>query len=177
MSLAHFGVDRKRVHLIGHSNGAFMCYRMACQSADLIAGIAPLAGMTFLEPAGCHPSEPVNILHIQGSTDNYYGGAADTSWAAANMPLAPGAVQAIQIWASYNGASGLIADPAPSMDLDKALPDWDPYGFDTVVTRYTNCPPGGAVELWTIIGAGHIPKFSTNFSPNVIDWLLAHPKP
>ena len=46
-----FAVDRKRVYLIGHSNGGFMAYRMACQSADLIAGIASLAGTTFLEPS------------------------------------------------------------------------------------------------------------------------------
>ena len=28
-------------------------------------------------------------------------------------------------------------------------------GLDTVVTRYTTFPPGGAVELWTINGGGH----------------------
>src|SRR5262249_17994243 len=60
-----FSVDRKRIYLIGHSNGSFMAYRMACQHADLIAGIAGLAGETFLDPARCAPSGPVNILHIQ----------------------------------------------------------------------------------------------------------------
>ena len=30
--------------------------------------------------------------------------------------------------------------------------------------------------IW-INGGGHIPKFSSNFPPRVIDWLLAHPKP
>ena len=41
-----------------------MAYRMACESADLIAGIVSLAGATFLDPARCVPSQPVNILHI-----------------------------------------------------------------------------------------------------------------
>ena len=50
-------------------------------------------------------------------------------------------------------------------------------GLDTVIARYTNCPTGGAVELWTIIGGSHGPTISTSFSPSVIDWLLAHPKP
>jgi polyhydroxybutyrate depolymerase len=50
-------------------------------------------------------------------------------------------------------------------------------GLDTVVTRYTNHPPGGAVELWTINGGAHVPTLSSEFSPRVIDWLLAHPKP
>ena len=28
-----------------------------------------------------------------------------------------------------------------------------------------------------INGGGHMPAFSTEFAPRVIDWLLAHPKP
>jgi hypothetical protein len=62
--------------------------------------------------------------------------------------------------------------PHPSMDLDLDVP-----GLDTVVTRYMNYPPGGAVELWTINGATHFPILSPEFAPRVIDWLLAHPKP
>ena len=63
------------------------------------------------------------------------------------------------------------------MNLDLAVP-----GLDTVITRYTNSPPGGAVELWTINGGGHDPTFysgssASEFAPRVIDWLLAHPKP
>jgi hypothetical protein len=39
-----------------------------------------------------------------------------------------------------------------------------------------------AVELWSIIGGGHSPTLTngssvSEFSPRVIDWLLAHPKP
>jgi polyhydroxybutyrate depolymerase len=174
-----FAVDPKRVYLIGHSNGGFMAYRMACQSADRVAGIASLAGMTFLDPSRCTPSAPVNILHIHGTADSivpYDGGAVTTTnlsfQAPANTPAFPGALQDIQTWAAYNGASGPVADPAPSLDLTTDVP-----GLDTTITRYTNSPPGGAVELWTINGGGHFPAMSSEFSPRVIDWLLAHPKP
>jgi polyhydroxybutyrate depolymerase len=175
-----FAVDRKRVHLIGWSNGGFMVYRMACQSADLIAGIASLAGTTFLDPSRCAPSEPVNILHIHGTSDDkapYAGGAATAPNFPANMPPVPGAVQTVQSWAAYNGARDPVTDSEPSMDLDLDLP-----GLDTGFTRYTNSPPGGAVELWTINGGSHRPtlysgKSSSEFAPRVIDWLLAHPKP
>jgi hypothetical protein len=53
----------------------------------------------------------------------------------------------------------------------------DVAGLDTVVTRYTNGPLGSAVELWTTNGGTHFPAFSAHFSPLVIDWLFAHPKP
>ncbi len=53
----------------------------------------------------------------------------------------------------------------------------DVLGLDTVITRYGNSPPGGAVKLWTIKGGVHSPTLSSQFSSLVIDWLLAHPKP
>jgi polyhydroxybutyrate depolymerase len=174
-----FAVDRKRVYLIGHSNGGFMAYRMACQSSDLIASIAVLAGETFLDPSRCQPTERVNILHIQGTADDnvpYAGGAATTTSptfpTAGNLPAAPGALLTIQYWAGYNGAGNPVTDPGPSIDLDLDLP-----GLDTVVTRYTNSPPGGAVELWTIQGGSHRPNLSPEFAPRVINWLFSHPKP
>jgi polyhydroxybutyrate depolymerase len=173
---SRFAVNRKQVYLIGHSNGGFMCYRMACQSADLIAGIASWAGATFLDPNRCKPSEPVNVLeiHCTGDANAPYAGGAETPAVGAPcyMPAFPGALQTVLTWAGYNGSSGPVADSAPSLDLTP-----DEAGLDTVVTRYTNCPPGGAVELWTIIGGSHNMNLSAQFSPLVIDWLLAHTKP
>jgi hypothetical protein len=90
----------------------------------------------------------------------------------ANIPAFPGALRDIQIWAAYNGASNPVTDLAPSLDLTTDL-----GGLDTVVTRYTKSPPGGAVELWTVNGGTHHLNLSPTFSAQVIDWLLAHPKP
>ena len=174
-----FTVDRKRIYVIGDILGGFMAYRMACQSADLIAGIATLNAGTFLDPSRCVPSEPVNILHIHGNADtvtSYYGGAftktGQTFEYEANMPPFPGAERSVQIWAAYNGSSRPMTEPAPTLDLTT-----DVQGLDTVVTRYTNAPPGGAVELWTVNGGGHHFSPSTELSPRIIDWLFAHPKP
>jgi polyhydroxybutyrate depolymerase len=173
-----FAVDPKRVYLIGGSNGGFMAYRMACQFADVLAGIVCIAGGTFLNPSRCQPAQPVNVLHIHGTDDVgvFYGGGALVNRGpytfAGNLPAHPGALQTVQIWAGYNGASAPVTDAAPSLDLTT-----DVAGLDTVVTRYTSFPQGGAVELWTIIGGSHVPTLSPQFSPRVIDWLLAHPKP
>jgi polyhydroxybutyrate depolymerase len=172
-----FAMDRKRVHLVGVFVGGFMAHRMACDSADLIAGIAA-GGLTFLDPGRCRPSEPVNIL-VTCRTDEelffYLGGALGPSlpWPMpANMPPYPGALRSVQTWAAYNGACDPVTDPRPSMDLDLVVP-----GLDTVVTRYTSFPPGGAVELWSIVGGTHLSANGPEFSRRAINWLLAHPKP
>ena len=148
--------------------------RIACGRHPTTAHDGPPS--TALRMLRCAPSEPVNILHIHGTADDIdsYAAGAFTIGGPfpANMPPYPGAVQTVQTWAGYNGAHDPVTDPTPSMDL--AL---DVAGLDTVVTRYLDHPPGGAVELWTITGGPHTPTWSSEFAPRLFDWLLAHPKP
>jgi len=170
-----YAVDLKRIYATGFSNGGYMSYRLAFDHADLIAGIASLAGMTYLDPEHPRPSEPVHILHIHGTADTMvlFGGGATFNM----YEFYPGALATVQSWAAFNGCAGPLWDDRPTLDLDLSL-----SGLDTTVMRYTDYPPGGAVELWTIVGGGHVPAFSTGtsqsgFAARVIDWLLAHPKP
>ncbi|MCI0537423.1 MAG: hypothetical protein L0Z50_19585 [Verrucomicrobiales bacterium] len=171
-----FPLDRKRIYAVGHSNGGWMAYRMACEHSDLIAAIASLMGMATGRPGGCVPSQPVNILHVHGSADSlvqYDGGLGlSFSWTTALSPH-PGALESIALWARYNGCADATTDTDASLKLDLAVTS----ALDTVVTRYTKSPPGGAVELWTIRGGQHRPTVSPGFAASVVDWLLAHPKP
>ncbi|MEM8709961.1 MAG: alpha/beta fold hydrolase, partial [Planctomycetota bacterium] len=75
---AAVSIDPRSIHLVGHSNGGFMSYRMACERSDKIASIASLAGATFSDPADCVGSGPVHILQIHGTNDATiaYGGGA-----------------------------------------------------------------------------------------------------
>lgn len=165
-----FAVDRKRIFVAGQSGGANMAHRLARDSADLVAGIVSVAGSVMLMGGDITPCEPVNILQVHGTADStmLYN---DFVWPGTPYWFIPGAMHTIQIWAGYNGATGLVTAPAPSLDLTTEVP-----GMDTVVTRYTNAPPGGAIELWTINGVDHAFRVSSEFSPRIIDWLLAHPK-
>ena len=74
---AKLAIDPKRIAFVGHSNGGFMSYRMACDQAGLVAAIVSLAGATFADPADCAPSEPVSVAQIHGTADDvirYEGG-------------------------------------------------------------------------------------------------------
>jgi polyhydroxybutyrate depolymerase len=166
---AAYSVDPKRVHFMGHSNGGFMSYRMACEHADAIASIVSLAGATFADPADCAPSEPVAILQIHGTADatiSYEGGTFGGSY--------PGAVETAEIWAAYDGCG-----ETPTAGEDRDLDDGEgKEGDESTTLQWSDgCDPGGLAELWTIPEGAHAPSLSDTFSRQAIEWLLDHPKP
>ncbi len=58
-----YNIDPKRVYLIGHSNGGFMSFRLACEASSLFTAIISFAGWTFADPADCEPgTPPVSVL-------------------------------------------------------------------------------------------------------------------
>ena len=166
---ANYNVDDRRVFLMGWSNGGFMSHRMACDRADVIAAVASMAGATWANPAACAPSEPVHSLQIHGTSDAtilYAGGVLGST-------AYPGAVTTAETWAGYNGCDIVADNSCPPLDMVANI-----AGDETLVSKYTmNCNSGGAAELWTMVGAPHGPAISANFSRNIVEWLLAHPKP
>ena len=54
---------------MGHSNGGFMSYRMACDHADLVTHVGALAGSSFFEEGRCAPVRPVSVFNIHGTWD------------------------------------------------------------------------------------------------------------
>jgi len=164
-----YKVDPARVFVVGHSNGGFMAYRLACELSDEIAGIVSLAGAAWNDPGRCHPTSPVSVLQVHGDADDVirYDGGATGSPLAAPYPSAHATVAA---WAASNHCSGSLADTGDRLDLAS-----DPSGAETRVERYGGCPQA-AVELWTLAGAGHIPPLRPAFGTSIYDFLQAHPK-
>ncbi|MFF5225519.1 alpha/beta hydrolase family esterase [Dactylosporangium sp. NPDC000521] len=159
-----YPVDPGRVYLVGHSNGGFMAYRMACEHADTVTAIVSLAGAVAQDAAGCAPSRPVGVLQIHGTADDtirFDGGLNG------NRPY-PSAAASVERWRRYNGCSDRAAARAAPLDLDSGLP-----GAETVVTAYEDCRAGGRVALWSIPDGGHVPSLSPAFTATVVDHLLA----
>lgn len=169
-----YKVDPKRVFLVGHSNGAFMSFRMSCEHADQIAAMVGIAGATWLDAAKCKPSAPVSVLQVHGTADAdvLYDGSASLGSSPGNAGY-PSAKVTMSTWAGYDGCATTLDTSAPSLDLDDTL-----AGDETTVSKYASgCKSASAVELWSIAGGKHLPNFSTSFAPKMLDWLFAHPKP
>lgn len=63
-------VDPKRVFVIGMSNGGMMAFRLACEAADKIVGIATVAAnLPARMEHRCRPAKPVSVLMIHGTND------------------------------------------------------------------------------------------------------------
>jgi polyhydroxybutyrate depolymerase len=162
-----YTVDTKRVYLIGHSNGAFMTFRMACDHADQITAIAALNGAMWSDLSKCKPSGPVSVLDIRSTADqtiNYKGGSIVGH-------AYPSAATTNADWLRFDKCA---AKPtaAPALDLVLDLPK-----AETSVNRYAGCAGGSTMETWTINNGGHIPDFGAAFAPDVMDYLLAQVKP
>jgi polyhydroxybutyrate depolymerase len=63
-----YGVPPGRVFATGFSAGAFMATRLACERADLISAVAPVAGSLGVAYP-CAPSRPVSVLQVNGNAD------------------------------------------------------------------------------------------------------------
>ncbi|MBV8222710.1 MAG: polyhydroxybutyrate depolymerase [Candidatus Eremiobacteraeota bacterium] len=127
-------IDPHRVYATGISNGAFMSYRLACESSFQFAAIGPDAG-TLDVP--CEHPKPTSVLAIHGLEDK-------------NVP--------------FNGGVGVGVDKSVRPSVPSSIARWRAIDHcaaprttsaPPVHTEISQCAEGRTVELITIDGAGH----------------------
>lgn len=150
------------IFAVGHSNGGFMAYRLACENLPSLAAIVSLAGTTFADQSRCEDTNPVSILQIHGDDDQVILYEGDEY---------PGAPETILRWARRMNCDFNGAEVLPNIDLDSGL-----YAGETSVFRYRRgCAEEVTIEHWRIVGGGHDPEFDSNvIGARIVQWLLEH---
>ena len=164
-----------QVFAVGHSNGGFMAYRLACEEVSGLTAIISLAGGAFSNANDCRAPTPLSVLQIHGSEDSsvlYDGGRLPDHPDPDRQPV-PGAKDSLLRWAERAGCD--IDNPKflPPIDTDTAV-----AGAETAIVRFAErCAEGTLMELWTIEGGGHIPLvWGTDFTPGILKWIAERSK-
>lgn len=160
-----YRIDPARVYVIGHSNGGFMAYRLACDHADVITAIVSIAGAMPNDAAGCRPSRPVSVLQIHGTTDGTILYSGGTIFGGNRYPSAR---TSVADWAAADGCSPRSGSGGRNVDLDREL-----GGAETTRAQYDGCTDGTTVALWSIVAGTHTPLLGPVGRANVFDWLFA----
>jgi polyhydroxybutyrate depolymerase len=137
-------IDKTRIFVAGVSGGAFMAYRLACELAGRIAGMASVAGTMLVD--SCHPARPVSILEMHGTDDSnvpYDGGAVF------NGAASPSVAAVMQSWATLDGCAGNSTQSQSGI---------------TKTSAWKNCKGGNIVQLDTVVG-GHHTWFGSTIDP------------
>ncbi|MCO4769550.1 MAG: hypothetical protein KDA24_05920 [Deltaproteobacteria bacterium] len=155
-------LDASRVVLVGHSNGGFMAYRMACEADTPVTALVSIAGSGWLDPDDCDATEPVSVLQVHGEDDEIMPFAGDTD--------APGALEMLERWAGRNDCTTNLESQGDGREYaDDGIDD------ETAVSRYSGCG-GQDAELWLMEGNDHYPEFRPLFTTAALDWGLARPR-
>jgi polyhydroxybutyrate depolymerase len=148
--VAKDGADPAHVFVTGPSNGGMMSLRLACDRADLFAGIAPtIAAMPVAMREACKPARPVPVIMMAGTVDplmTYDGSAAGRLLQRPRDPMSS-IPETFAFWARINGC-GLPAQ-------EESLPDLDPSDGSTITLMTgVNCR-FAPVWLYRVNGGGH----------------------
>lgn len=144
-------IDRRRVLITGMSRGGFLTWDIACHAPGLAAAYAPVAGGYLGRmPARC--SGPVRLLHTHGRSDEIVPLDDARLWHSGGAKMEP--LGTALATAARTG--GCIAPRPPERFLD----------YDR--TRWSDCGPGGSVDL-LLHNGGHIVPLS--WYSAVIDWF------
>lgn len=137
-AVLRFGANPARVFVTGFSNGAGMAFRLAAESSERVAAIAPVAGYCWVPDP--RPARPVPTLYMVGTRDLLIplrGGDVRLPWNS-RLVRRPPVSDTLERWARALGCA-----PVPVLTSDDAT---------VRVERY---PGPVAFDAITVEGLGH----------------------
>jgi polyhydroxybutyrate depolymerase len=190
-------IDERRVYFNGLSMGAFTTSAVACDFADRVAAVGPVAGIEAVD--WCKASRPVPVITFHGTDDPYVafnGSASPVPAPMGGAPALPGV-----------GADGTVLGTTEKLVMPNGAPITDEVvkwakrnGCGTtpkqtavasdVTLNFYPCPAGAEVEFYVVKGGGHtwpgnggvlpekmVGKTTNSINANELEWAFfqAHP--
>jgi poly(3-hydroxybutyrate) depolymerase len=146
---AGYCVEPARITATGISNGGSMAGYLACVLAGRIADFAPVEGVFFQIPGGCHPAHPAAILDVHVLTDPVapYAGVPSRGSPDYYALAIPAWLRA---WAFRDGCRG-----GPRPLRSSAATAGGPGPAAIAGERWVHCPAGVAVTGLHLTSGGH----------------------
>lgn len=174
-----YTIDPKRIFAIGHSNGAMLAYKLACELSDQIAGIGVQSGSMGIDT--CTPSNPVSVIHIHGTFDTNFPIDGGKGSGVAGVPFRP---------ARFAIDSLVVADKCSNS------PEIATYkeNSDLLIYSWEKCANSAAIRFIVVNGATHAwmghpaqsnmaesyvgsPYQKLDSTRALLSFLLSHPRP
>lgn len=137
---ARYAIDPDRIVAAGHSNGAVLSIRLACELADQVVAVGFQAGTMEIDI--CAPAQPVSMLHIHGEADE-------------NMPPLGGEGSKGISGVAWNPALDGLHTIAAAQHCPAPQPVTDPVRPDLKIQRWSPCAAGTTIEYVLVPGADH----------------------
>ena len=142
---ADYQIDPARIYATGYLDGAQMTYLLACEMADRIAAVGPVAGADVT--TDCHPAHPISVIAFNGTNDPAYPG--DPGIGVLSFPAE------FERWQRLDGCTG-----SPKVDDSGSL----------VIRSAANCNDGTGVTYYALVGAGKEWPRSATVSATKLIW-------
>lgn len=179
--IAKNNIDPKRVYLLGHSNGAFMSHRLACEASEKVTAIVAIAGVQRRDVDQCKPQNKVSVLQIHGTNDNtiaYLGDTINRDGLAQVYGLLtyPSARATVNRWSAINGCeSSSVGDEFLFTYTDGLAAVQQGGGYIDRMAKletFSGCQDGTSVQFVTIDGGSHSPGFEQGNFLQVVGGFL-----
>ena len=154
--VAELASDPDRVYVTGHSNGAMLTHRLACETDRFAAAVAVAGSLEW----PCADPPAVSMLQIHGTADRIVP-YDDRVEGVLGIEFTPAPVS-IERWSTLLGC-----DPDPVIEIDGAV----------TTSTSTGCRDDVTVELRSIEGGDHSwPRGAAPIDATVAGWafLAAH---
>jgi polyhydroxybutyrate depolymerase len=140
------GYDVGEVAVVGHSNGAYMAYRLACDAPEAVDRLVTVAGAVPLDEPTCAGGKDIPLLHLHGTYDEVIG--YDRYDGSFGGVATVGAVETVRRYAARAGCDATTHEVGVA-DLASSI-----RGDESSGVAYDGCP--APVALWSVDGGYHL---------------------